>query len=279
VPGAVAPPGDHDRSLQHGELTRTYILHVPPAYDGASRLPVVLNFHGFGSSARNQAAYSRLPRKGDEAGFIVVTPDGAGTPRRWNNARFAGEADDIGFVRALVAALKAELCVDGNRIYAAGISNGSALSQRLACELPDVIAGVAAVAALVYPARCASAAPVPVPLIAFHGTDDRCVPFEGGRTTCGRGNLPVPAVEDAARDWARHNGCSLDRTSTRVSEHVRAIAYSECRAEASVVLYVVEGGGHTWPGSLDVARLGQTTTEIDATDLLWEFFEGQSAFR
>ena len=247
-------------------------MHIPPRYDGDRRLSVVLNLHGYGSNARNQAAYSRLPQKADEAGFIVVTPDGAGTPQQWNNLQLDALPDDVAFIRRLLHHLETTLCIDSSRIYATGISNGSAFAQRLACLLPGRIAGVAAVAAFVYPAAVCGGQP-PVPIIAFHGTADACVPYEGGVTACGRGNLPVPAVETSAENWARHNGCSLEPARSQVTEHVRAIAYSECAGNTAVVLYAVEGGGHTWPGSANVPRLGAVTGEIDATELMWEFFE------
>jgi polyhydroxybutyrate depolymerase len=260
--------GDHHETIRSGDLDRTYILHLPPQYDVLRRLPLVLNLHGYGSNARNQAAYSRLPQKADEAGFIVVSPDGAGTPQQWNNLQL----DYVAFISELLDHLEATLCIDPARIYAVGISNGAAFAQRLACLLPDRIAGVAAIAAFVYPAPVCGSKP-PVPIIAFHGTADPCVPYEGGVTACGRGNLPVPPVETSAENWARHDGCSLEPARSQVTEHVQAIAYSECNDDAAVVLYAVEGGGHTWPGSIDVPRLGAVTAEIDATDLLWEFFE------
>ena len=263
--------GDRNETLRSGDLDRTYGLHIPPQYDGLRRLPLVLNLHGYGSNARSQAAYSRLPQKADEAGFIVVTPDGAGTPPQWNNLQLAELPDDVAFIRDLLDHLEETLCIDPERVYATGISNGSAFAQRLACLLPDRIAGVAAVAAFVYPVVCAGASPVPI--IAFHGTADACVPYEGGVTTCGRGGLPVPPVETAAENWARHNGCAPEPARSQVSEHVQAIAYSECRDNVAVVLYAVEGGGHTWPGSVDVPRLGPVTSEIDATELMWEFFQ------
>jgi polyhydroxybutyrate depolymerase len=262
--------GDRAATLRSGDLERTYIAHIPPGYDGFDRLPLVLNLHGYGSNAQNQAAYSRLPQKADEVGFIVVTPDGAGTPQQWNNLQLDELPDDVAFIGELLDHLEATLCIDPERVYATGISNGSAFAQRLACLMPDRIAAVAAVAAFVYPVVCNGAPPVPI--IAFHGTADRCVPYEGGVTTCGRGNLPVPAVETAAANWARHNGCATEPARSQVTEHVRAIAYSECDENVAVVLYAVEGGGHTWPGSVDVERLGAVTTEIDATELMSEFF-------
>lgn len=275
-PKKTAQAGTATLTLQHGGIKRTYILHVPPAYDGAAPLPLVLNFHGFGSSAGQQSRYSGLHAKGDAEGFIVVSPDGTGEPRRWNNIMSPDGADDVGFARALLDRLQADLCVDPSRMFAAGMSNGAAFAQRVACAMPARIAAVAAVTALVYPQNCTADQPIAV--IGFHGTADPCVPFEGGVSQCGA-RLPVPAIEQSALNWAKHNGCSSTPSRTDATASVRAIAYSECDGETAVVLYVVEGGGHTWPGANDVPRLGATTHEISATDLLWEFFAGQAKLR
>ncbi len=274
---SIAVAGDSNGTLAHGGLERTYSVHIPPAYDGITRLPLVLNFHGFGSNARDQLLYSGLPAKGDEAGFIVVSPNGTGERQAWNLAfPITGGVDDIGFVGALLDKLEAELCIASTRVYAVGMSNGAAFAQRVACGMPDRIAGVAAVTALAYPLNCGTNQPFPV--IAFHGTDDACVPFEGGTSACGA-MYPVRSIEESARLWAEHNRCNEEPSLAEVSEHVRTIAYSECDAEVAVVLFVVEGGGHTWPGAIDVPRLGAVTREIHATDLIWEFFQGQASAR
>ena len=268
APCAPARPhaaGDETATLRSGGVDRTYILHVPKSYDGSRGVPLVVNLHGFGSNARQQAIYSGLPAKGDAEGFITVTPNGTGTPQRWA----LGGGSDIDFARDLLDSLEAQLCIDASRVYAAGISNGSGFAQQLACAMPDRIAAVGAVAAMVYPLRCAGTRAIPI--IAFFGTEDPCVPYTGGTSKCGL-MLPIPAVEDAARDWAKHNNCDPSPANANVSANVRTITYISCQDDAFVVLVVIEGGGHTWPGSIDVPRLGATTHEISATDQMWRFF-------
>jgi polyhydroxybutyrate depolymerase len=263
--------------LQSGGLERTYILHVPPAYDGTTPLPLVLNLHGFGSSGARQARYSRFPALADAEGFIVASPDGAGSPQQWNIRRQDSLPDDVAFIRELLAALERELCIDRARVFAAGISNGAAFAQQLACAMPRRFAAIAAVAALVYPLACTGDAPVA--LIAFHGTEDVCVPFDGGPVTCGSARGTVPSVEDSAQNWAGHNACNPIASRVALTDHVRTIAYSECKDETAVVVFVIQDGGHTWPGSVAVARLGETTQEIDATEQIWQFFRGQASLR
>lgn len=271
APARPQPAGDATLTITSAGLERTYILHVPPQYDGARRLPLVLNFHGFGSNASEQASYSRLPAKADEEGFIVVTPEGTGDPRRWTLLP-GTEPDDVAFARDLLDHLEATLCIDATRVFSAGMSNGAALSMRIACAMPERFTAVAAVTALIYPVTCPAGDPVAV--VGFHGTADACVPFTGGRSACGA-MLPVAPIEQSALNWAKRNGCAETPSITQLTQSVRVTAYSDCGDNVAVVLYVVDGGGHTWPGSVDVPRLGATTREVDATDLIWEFFAAQ----
>ena len=282
--GVPAPPcdapkphsaGDSDEHLPSGGLDRTYILHVPPQYDGARSLPLVLNLHGYGSNARQQAIYSRLPAKGDKEGFLVVSPDGTGDQRHWNYPGLGG-TDDIAFMRDLLDRIETDLCVDTKRVFIAGISNGAAFASFVACAMPGRITAVGEIAATAYPKSCPAEATIPI--ISFRGKDDPCVPYDGGTSQCGQ-RLPVQPAEASMRDWARHDGCNLDGASQPYTDAVHTIAYSECTADAAVVLFVIEGGGHTWPGSIDVPRLGATTHKLDATDQLWQFFVGQGNLR
>lgn len=246
---------------------------MPPAYDGGGALPVVINLHGFSSSAEEQAAYSGFPAKGAAEGFIVVTPQGVGDPPFWNMVGVALLQDDVAFISDLLDALESQLCIDPQRVYATGISNGAGMSNRLACDLSGRIAAIGTVAGTAFPVNCA--APRPVPVIAFHGTADPLVPYAGGPINAGlslRLNLQAPPAEEAIASWAEHNGCTTGPSRESVSAHVERIAYDGCDAGASVELYAIAGGGHTWPGASDVPRLGATTHEISATELIWAFF-------
>ena len=280
-PGGACTParphaaGDTDGSVMSGVLERTYILHVPPSYDGTRALPLVLNFHGFGSNAREQAIYSGFPAKGDAAGFFTVSGNGTGEPQRWTFPGL-GDVEESAFVADLLDKLEAELCIDASRVYLAGMSNGAAISTSIACALPGRVAAIAEVGATASPRTCAPG--VSIPIITFRGTEDMCVPYEGGTSQCGM-QLPVVAAEESARQWAEQDACNPVPATKRIADDVLVTAYSECAGFAAVLLYTVQGGGHTWPGSIDVARLGPTTHTINATDLIWEFFEGHAVER
>lgn len=267
-PGLQHAPGDSDGSISSGGLDRTYILHVPPSYDGASAMPLVIGLHGFGSDARDQALYSRFPQKADAEGFIVVSPNGSGTPQMWTFPGL-GDVDDAAFISDLIDTLQQQLCIDADRVYLAGMSNGAAISTSIACALPDRIAAIAEVAATAAPRLCQAGEPIPI--ITFRATADQCVPYEGGTSACGM-RLPVIPAEESLLLWAQHNGCSETPAVERISEHVVRTAYEACADGADTVMYTTEGDGHTWPGSAFVPRLGPVTREIDATDLIWDFF-------
>jgi polyhydroxybutyrate depolymerase len=259
-------------TLDSGGVTRTYRLYVPAAYTPDRPAALVLNLHGFGSNARQHETYSHMTQQAETSGFVTVAPDGTNSPQRWYiyGSREPGYVDDFAFLSALIDDLSARLCIDLQQVYATGISNGAGMSSLAACRLYDKLAAIAPVAGSPYSAlECRGKGPVPV--IAFHGTEDQLVPFEGGPG--GRLGLPTRSVRDNMLNWAKHNGCDLTLSSERVAADVVVESYGGCRNGADVRLYVVEGGGHTWPGAnLDVAWLGETTHSIDATALLWDFF-------
>jgi polyhydroxybutyrate depolymerase len=253
--GEPARAGDSIGVLDDETGDRHYRLHVPRSYAPLSAMPLVLNFHGYAQDAEQQEEYSGLPAVADEAGFILVTPEGGGSPESWDIVGvYADEGrDDVGFVRRLVARLGEELCIDAGRVYATGHSNGAEMASELACFAPDLVAAVAPVSGAVFQ-DCDGA---PVPMISFHGTADENVPFD----------------ESAAdvEAWAAHNGCGSPPEEEQFSEHVRVQAWPGCRGN-DVVLYVIDGGGHTWPGAPVPGGAGPAIDEVDAGRTMWSFF-------
>ncbi len=253
------------------------MLYVPPTYDGATALPVVINLHGEGSNAMQQAFLSGLQFKAAAEGFITITPDATGTPQNWNFLPITGGADDVGFIRGALDRTEADLCVNASRVYAIGISSGASMAVRLACSLQERIAGIGLVGGLWYPPDCPTTKAMPV--IEFHGTNDPIAPFAGGVIVAGA--TPSPDIEAAAAAWAHADDCDPDAASDRFADNVRTLAYSQCRDNVAVELFIVEGGGHTWPGSAadDLPSTGATTHEVNATDEMWGFFVGQAQER
>ena len=178
APAFALAPGNHAIELRHSGLERRYVIHVPPAL--RERPAVVLNLHGGGGNALAHQQYVRMDLVADREGFLVVYPDGTGPIRgrllTWNAGTCCGvaQADDVGFVRAVLDDLAGRIAYDASRVYATGLSNGAMMSYRLAAELSDRIAAIAPVAGSMVLLRFSAQRPVPV--MHIHSVDDPRAP-------------------------------------------------------------------------------------------------------
>ena len=274
-----------------GRWERDYLVYLPVNYQKTPEhpIPLLIVLHGGGSTARNMI---KLTQEGfhhlaDEHRFIVAYPEGFG--RQWNDGRFEVRGrrnmDDVGFLRDLIDMLVPYYAIDPQHVFVTGMSNGGHMAYRLACDLPDKIAGIAPVAALMpgNPEQaCRPARPMPVLMIA--GTDDPLVPYRGGAVQVGTQQRGTVASADATlRFWAKINGCTgeplvtdLEDRDPRDGTHIRETLYSSC--DAPTVLYSIVGGGHTWPGGmqyLDERMIGRTSREFDASEMIWGFFKSR----
>jgi polyhydroxybutyrate depolymerase len=264
------PAGQYSQTLTVQGKHRTYQLYVPAAYTGTKRVPLVFNFHGFGSNALQEMLYADFKPQADTNDFLIVAPDGQGSPggRHFSFGGEPGLQNDVTMVSALLGRLRATLCVDASRVYSTGMSDGGAMTSVLACALPDKFAAFAAVAVIIY---CGSKAKRTVPIEAFSGTADPVVPFKGGAVHCCGGTL-LAAPTKAMADWAAHNRCRAKFTDTRLGSEVRRRTWKSCAPGSNTVFYIIDGGGHTWPGAISITRLGFTTHQIKASAVIWKFF-------
>ena len=272
-PGRPAhAPGETTETISSGGVDRTYELVVPSSFRADRPVPVVFEFHGFGSNAVQQLFYANFRPQAERDGFLIVAPDGQGqaTGRQFNLLSLPGEADDVAFTLAILDRLEATFCVDARRVYATGMSDGGGMTSVLACRAADRFAAFGPVALELHLPACAPSRPVPI--AAFHGTGDPIVPFEGGPVHC-CGGASVPSVAQSMSAWAAQDRCSAAPTDTRLSPTVVRREWTGCAPGGQVILYVIEGGGHTWPGAVPIRILGPTTTEISASDALWQFFQ------
>jgi polyhydroxybutyrate depolymerase len=262
-------------SFEHGGFTRSARVHVPPAYDGKTPIPLVLSFHGRHGQGADQAELSNFHEVGSRHGFMVVYPDGVG--KSWNALHGTGEAeergvDDVGYVEALLERLSARFAIDQSRIYASGMSNGGFFAHRLGCELSRRFAAIASVAGQMAPALAKGCKPAePVAVMTMHGTRDRIVPFGGGKTGGGGALL---SAEKTAEVWRDLNRCSARKSEMLRKGQVTCESYQGCAAP--VILCTVRGAGHTWPGGHQYAPrllVGTTNRDIDASEVIWEFFQ------
>jgi polyhydroxybutyrate depolymerase len=286
-PGArITAPGRYEIRLRHDGLDRMALIHVPKNWNTSTTSALVMALHGGGGGAIYQAddANYGLISKSEQAGFIAVFPNGISPARSgllatWNAGGCCARArdenvDDVGFLRAVVADVKRRTAIDGQRVFAIGMSNGGMMSYRLACEAGDVIRGIMAVAGTDNTASCKPATPVPV--LHVHARNDDRVIYEGGAGEAFRNEalvtdfVSVPATVDK---WVKLNRANA--TPRRVLSV--AGAYCDLHAAgtdgAPVQLCVTDTGGHSWPGG-SKARGDAPSEAIRANDLMWEFFAG-----
>lgn len=276
------------KTLETGGHERVYLVDLPAGYEaGKTPLPLVLVFHGgtLGSAVQAERSYG-FRDLAEKKNFIAVFPDGI--DHHWNDGREGGLAsvrsiDDIAFIAALLDRLAADYRIDPKRIYAAGISNGAMFSYALATKLNPRFAAIGTVAgALPEPLAATFALKQPVPVIAFNGTADKIVPTAGG-TVLGEVGGRVLSVADTVALFVKADGCAATGVSetlpVRVPDDgtvVHREIHAAGRAGSEVVLYTIDGGGHTWPNApvnkLYTAIAGPTTQTVDATTLIWEFF-------
>ena len=273
VPTTADPTGTGLQVLTrtYGGLERTYSLAVPEGYDGTTPTPLLLSFHGHGSNKEIHEGNTALARTAASRGYLAVTPDALGDSPAWNMFADPTGADDFGFVVELVDELASQLCVDPDRIYAAGHSNGSAFAAFAACRSPFPFAAVALVAATA-PSGCS--VKVAPSVLAIAGTADPQVPYQGG-SVAGSATR-IPAAREVVAAYAGQYGCRPESEVTEPMPGVEQLRYHDCIGGAEVILDTIEAGMHAWPGSPG-ARLTPGNSEpaiaFSADQAILDFFD------
>jgi|TARA_R110002072_G_scaffold29740_1_gene93562 polyhydroxybutyrate depolymerase len=261
-------------SITHDGIQRDYIVYIPELYDGTTTVPLVLNFHGYGSNAAQQMFYGDFRDIADTEGFLLVHPEGTTFigDQFWN-VGFPGLSstiDDVGFTEALIDELATLYAIDLDRVYATGMSNGGFMSFLLACQLSEKIAAVASVTgSMTQDTFDDCNAQHPTPVLQIHGTDDGVVLYNGN-------NLSIP-IADVISYWVDYNNCETTPTTTTLPDvdvsdgsTVEHSVYEDGDNGITTEHMKVIGGGHTWPGS--VINTAGTNQDIDASMEIWLFF-------
>lgn len=235
-------------------MTRSYVLHVPPRYDGASPVPLVVDFHGIGSSGAEELSSSPYRARLDPEGVVMAFPDGLRGPagNAWNvGPCCVANVDDVAFARALVAEVRELACIDARRVYAVGVLTGGGMAHYLGCHAADVFAAIAPAAFDLLQENVGDCAPPrPVSVVAFRGNGGGRVPYDGGPSSLVPG-MPLTFLGARAtfEAWADIDQC----TGTASSEDANGcMRYANCRLGAEVILCTKQGGRDE-PGDADVA--------------------------
>jgi polyhydroxybutyrate depolymerase len=247
---ATTTPGERTESLSVGGQNRSYLLHVPAAYTGKTPVPVVFDFHGLGGNGVQQRNLSGWAAVADREGFIMVYPNGSSNA--WNVGRCCPPAadqgvDDVAFVRAVIAQLQREACIDAKRIYASGCSNGGGMSYKLACDAADVIAGVApvdfdCVVGENNVPSCGGCNPGrPISEIQFRATGDALVAYNGGPAPIPQG-MDFPGAQQNFSDWGGINSCT--GAAQAVPGRAACQTFPSCGDGVDTTLCTRQGGSH-----------------------------------
>jgi polyhydroxybutyrate depolymerase len=286
---------------------RTYRRYLPEHADNRP-LPVVIDLHPLGRTIDEQVKISAFEAAAARETFIVLTPQGAGTPANWSFAENAANVD-VQFITSMLDEVEAAACVDTARVYAAGYSAGANLASALTCLRGDRIAAVGLVSGgtgrsgTCHPPRA-------IAVMIFWGKKDVLLPYCGGVGNIAFAliqNQPIPTaipptcppanlfgflpVDQAVSNWAAANGCDPNPNVAQVAVGVEQRDFGRCDQASAVRFFVVADGGHTWPGSKVMKAIsdsatgapssqaglaeaiGFTTDAIDATQLMWTFFQ------
>jgi polyhydroxybutyrate depolymerase len=237
-------------------------VHLPRAYDHETRLPLLLVFHGSGTSFRQMRSWTGFDAFADDGSFVVVYPGAYGS---WSDA-------DLRFVPELVDHLAVLWAIDPDRVALTGFSAGGFLSHRLACESDFPVEAVATVGATVpTDARdvCESAGfgrPIPVSALVMLGDEDASVPLEGRDDAL--------SLAESVEMWRSIDDCSttpsiLFGPSESADPHVKTEVFGGCVPGTEVRSAIMVGLGHTWP------REDTNPSAIDATAIVTAFVRAQ----
>ncbi len=256
-------------SIKSNNIMRKFRLYVPNSYTGQA-VPLILNLHGYTSNSAQQQPYSNFMPIADTAKFLMVYPDGkAPLGQQYWNAGFGGTENDVLFMNDLIDSLDLIYNIDLNRVYSCGMSNGGIMSYYLACYLPNRIAAIASVTGSMLNVWSTCAPTRPFPVMEIHGTNDGTVPYNGDGT--------FAPIDSVVKKWRIHNNCnsapvtfSVPNIST--SDNSTAVNYKYINGNmgATVELYKVTGGSHSWPGALPV--IANTNQDFNASVEIWRFF-------
>ena len=261
---------------------RTYILQLPPNYYEADNFSLVIAMHGGGGSGEQFESTSHLSVKARAAKFAVVYPDGVQSDgllkaRTWNAGSccdYASEnnINDVRFISELIDRLVLDYKIDRKKVYATGHSNGGMLAYRLACELSNKIAAIAPNGTtMVVEQPCNASRPVPI--LHMHSILDQHVPYAGGMGS-GISKHYNPPIDSVLNVWQQKNQCAQPAQVIQDNGSYKLTKWVDCLNNVAIHYYLTKDGGHSWPGGEPGSVFGDnTSTAINANDLLWEFFQ------
>jgi polyhydroxybutyrate depolymerase len=254
----ILPGTTSSQKLNHDGLERQYLIYIPNSYNGESKLPLMINFHGFGGKANDHMAYTDMRSLADSKNFILIYPQGSELSglSHWNAALNGGDnksnVDDLGFVESLINSHSD--MVDLKRVYAVGFSNGGMMSYALGCYKSNLIAAIGSISGSMLQNDCIPSHSIP--LIKLHGTSDSVISYDG----LGDYN----SVESTLNFWINFNKTNpIFKSIVDNGSKIEKYLYGEGSNDVSIEHYKIINGGHVW---FDINFENNITNE-----LIWNF--------
>jgi polyhydroxybutyrate depolymerase len=232
------------------------IVYLPRDYDPQKKYPLVISLHGFSGSAKIQNTIFDFRALTTKYQFILINPEGTKGPgglRFWDATDFCcnfsnREVDDVEYIRHLIEGVSDEYSVEKERVYLFGHSNGGFLSYRVACDNPELIAGIASFSGTGWKDFSKCQGKEPVSILHLHGTKDFLIKYEG--------TAKFPGAEETVSDWVDKNNCGRGNFTTRKFRDLRPknmkVPYLEtsekfwanCDKGTSVIFWSIKNGDH-----------------------------------
>lgn len=280
LPDPAYGGGDFPQRISLDGFNRSYLVHVPASASASVPAPVLFVFHGAEQTPDQIRALAGIEQFADPEGYITVYP--RGVQLGWAVGGITGPdlagVDDVRFTRAMLVNLSATLNIDPDRIFAAGFSNGGMLMHKLACDGADIMAAVASVGATMLENVAGTCAPLdPISTLFLHGTEDVSFPWEG---RVGDPSFILMGAEQTVATWAMLSSCDAVPSVELLPDvaedgtTVELRTFTGCSAGSQLAFYVINGGGHTWPGSSNPLpeSFGRTTQDIVGSREILQFF-------
>ena len=269
-------------------IKRYYLFEAPKE---TGPFPVVILLHGGGGSAEEVWRQTSLPTLASSERFIVAAPNGLN--KHWNDGRgttlggVASTADDVDFLKRVIADVIAKEHGDPNAVFMVGISNGGFMTMHFACQAGSLLRAASYAASTLPAAEEKHCGAPPIPWLAMNGTADPIIPFDGMKAGTVKNGEPQPELltADSTFDfWAMHDHCGAFVSKTTLPHlHPADPTTAEeriCKGDGGLpsVQIVFQGGGHSWPnlqyGAFIQGLIGNSNQDVDAGQAIWSFFKG-----
>jgi polyhydroxybutyrate depolymerase len=278
-----------ERQVTVDGVERTYTLFMPREQVApGENYPILFAFHPALASGLFMEETAPFHIASGTETFAVVYPDGY--EKTFNvggccGAAYEAGVDDVAFFKAMMEDVATMLPIR-SQAYVTGFSNGALLTYRLMCDVPELIAAAVPYAGAIRMDDCASLRSVPVmhvnggaDAMTLTGTVDKT--SSRYKNTAAVLTTPYTALDAVAK----RNGCDVTRTPSTGLPAMDATceAYTGCSG-APVMMCIIPGLGHAWPGSGDAVaasrgirakiaeRTGPYRSELDSTGPIVDFF-------